>query len=428
MRLVIQNVARVESATIDLGGIAVLAGANGTGKSTISRSLMSISSVTRRINSLILVERGRSIVTALQESFKKYGGDIFYAPTSSNGNLGGWLQCLNVEWWKDESRVISWLKEHNREDVIVFPQEFLDRPQCAMAVKEAKPKILDAIDRADDVYVTYICKKLFKKAFNGQLKPVFVNQVKSYIAIEDVDHPDANVSITFNDGEVNAYTNIGRTFYPSVVYFEPLHYVDFVNDLDKPVSDRYSAGSHCSCFVIKKDLPKNLSLEEQSELDDANEIIKDIISNIHGRLVNDDADIKFNESFSDGNHLINVKNIASGMKTMAAIVRAVENRSIRKGSLLIVDEPESNLHPHWQVSFAAFLAAFAKRLSVSLLLNTHSPYFMQAIRVFARESNVPCRFYDMVCHDDAFYAEDVSDRLERIFRTMSEPFNNLICA
>ena len=77
MKMNIENIGRVKSANIDLNGITVIAGANGTGKSTISRSLMTVSSISRRITSLILIERGRSIIKILQEVFRKNGGDIF---------------------------------------------------------------------------------------------------------------------------------------------------------------------------------------------------------------------------------------------------------------------------------------------------------------------------------------------------------------
>lgn len=430
MQLVVENIARVSSAKLDLGGIAVLAGANGTGKSTISRSLMTLSSVSRRINSLITSERARSVVTALRKSFKEMGADIYYPEESFKHGVSLWGHWLSVDWWNSPSGVVAWLKEHNRQDVMVFPIKFLETDKCVDAINSAKPRILEALERPDDAYVTYVCRKLFRQAFNGQAKPVFANRVESVISVEDERKPDLKVSVSMLDGDVNAYSEIGRTFYPSVVYFEPLNYVDFVNSLEKPVTDRYSAGGLCSCEVIKRVPPTNLSLEEQSELDEANEIIKEIISSIHGRLVDDNSDIKFRENFSDGDHLIEVKNIASGMKTMAAIVRAVENRSIRRGSLLIIDEPESNLHPQWQVSFAAFLVAIAKRLNISLVLNTHSPYFLQAILVNSKQSVVPCRFYNMNrdANADSYHTEDVTDRLDLVFKTMAEPLDSLFAS
>lgn len=427
MKLKIENIARVKSADIDLCGITVIAGANGSGKSTISRSLMTVSSISRRINPLILIERGRSIIKILQEVFRKNGGDIFYTESFFSEKGDSWLQCLNPNWWIDELKVVDWFRIHNQQEMIIFPSSFLNGSECVKSIREVRQKIQDVLARSDDEYVTYICRKLFNRAFNNQIKPVFANQVDSCISIENENSQSEQVSVKFKDGGVTEYTEIGRSFYPSVVYFEPINYVDFVNNTEDPVFDRYSAGGCSLCSVIRKEPPKNLSLEEQSELDQSNEILREIIANIHGRLVNDDVDIKFNENFSDGNHLINVMNIASGMKTMAAIVRAIENRSIRRGSLLIIDEPESNLHPKWQVTFAAFLTMLTERLGVFLLLNTHSPYFMQATHVYSKQKKVHCKFYDMISNGDVSWTEDVTDRLDQIFRTMSEPFNDLIC-
>ena len=321
---------------------------------------------------------------------------------------------------------MNWFREHNRQEMIVFPSTFLNGAKCIESIREVRQRIQEVLARSDDEYVTYICRKLFNRAFNNQIKPVFASQVDSFISIENENSQAEQVSVRFKDGEVTAYTEIGRSFYPSVVYFEPINCVDFVNNIDEPVFDRYSAGSCSSCYVVRTEPSNNLSLEEQSELDQSNEILKEIITNIYGRLVNDEVDIKFNEKFSDGNHLINVMNIASGIKTMAAIVRAIENRSIRRGSLLIIDEPESNLHPKWQVTFAAFLTMLTQRLGVFLLLNTHSPYFMQAIKVYARQKNVAYKFYDMISDGDVSRTKDVTESLDCVFRSMAEPFNDLI--
>ena len=182
------------------------------------------------------------------------------------------------------------------------------------------------------------------------------------------------------------------------------------------------------CEVVKREPPKNLSFEEQGELDEATGIVKEIVESIHGHLVDDNSDIKFSERFSDGDHLVDVKNIASGVKTMAAIVRAVENRSVRRGSLLIIDEPESNLHPQWQVEFANFLVLIAKRLEISVLLNTHSPYFLRAITVYSKIQDVLNRCYCMTNdgNGDSYHTEDVSNNIERIYSEMAKPFHDLM--
>lgn len=428
MKFVIKNVARVSSAEVDLDGITVLAGANGAGKSTVSRSLMTISSVTRRISSLILVERGTSVLSALQDAFRKVGGEIFAPASLLEWQKNSFIQFLSAEWWNDESGVVSWLKAHSAQDLYVFPENFLESEQCLDAIKVAKPKIIEALNRSDNAYVTHICRRAFKNAFNDQIAPVFGGAVESLISVEDSGGLESAVSVSFKDGGLSEHLGIGRTFYPSVVYFEPLSYVDFVNDARRLIADRYSAGGLCICEVVKREPPKNLSFEEQGELDEAIGIVREVVESIHGHLVDDNSDVKFRERFSDGDHLVDVRNIASGMKTMAAIVRAVENRSVRRGSLLIIDEPESNLHPQWQVEFASFLVFMAKRLGISVLLNTHSPYFLRAITVYSKAQGVLNRCYCMTNdgNGDSYHTEDVSNNIERIYSEMAKPFHDLM--
>jgi len=429
MKLVIENVGRVSSADVELGGITVLAGANGTGKSTVSRALMTLSSVSRRVNSLILSERLRSVLGALRDSFQEVGGGLVFGFNEMSARMRDvFLPCLSAEWWRDDANVTAWLRERHMKELYVMPFDFLDDPKCLEAIRKARTQVLEAINRSDEEYVRHNCRKAFVKAFNRQIGPVFTNDegIVSRVAVEYEVSRDNDVFVSITNGSVSGYGEIGRTFFPTVAYFEPLNYVDFVNGMEQ-LDDRYTAGSLCSCNVVRKDPPKNLSLEEQTELDEAMRIVQEIIDNIHGRLVRDGDNIKFSEHFSDGDHLMDVQNIASGMKTMAAIVRAVENRSIRRGSMIIIDEPETNLHPEWQVFFARFLVCLSQRLGVSLLLNTHSPYFLQAIRVYSRRLDVENRYYNMVpdSDGDSFHTDEVTKRIEEVFKTMAKPFDDL---
>lgn len=54
MELKIRNVGKIDSADIEIKGITIIAGLNGTGKSTVSRSLFAIfhsfSNISRKIN------------------------------------------------------------------------------------------------------------------------------------------------------------------------------------------------------------------------------------------------------------------------------------------------------------------------------------------------------------------------------------------
>lgn len=78
----------------------------------------------------------------------------------------------------------------------------------------------------------------------------------------------------------------------------------------------------------------------------------------------------------------------SGIKQIGIIQLLLLNGKLRKDGYLIIDEPEVNLHPEWQFKFAEILVLLAKDLNITIYLNSHSPFFIEAIDAFTE-------FYDM---------------------------------
>ena len=440
LQIELKNVARISSSLIEVCGITVIAGPNGAGKSTISRAAMTLCSVSGRLSGLVQSERLTSIFSALRKSVGKYGGEVFplvHFPDETRGYVGTWL---SYEWWENQEEVLEWFFENGRGkgNFIVYPDRFMETQKFVEALRDVKPAIREILGRDAVTYEKYVCEKAFRKAFGGQMRPLGMEKEnESTIAIRD---ENGEVSVKFNDGGMKEQKDMGRKVVASAVYVEPMHYVDFVGNDTAPVSDRYTAGGHCICKAISRPVPKSLSLEEDEEIKETREILKEIAGVIHGRLVEDDDEaVKFQERIRDKDYMIDLKNMASGMKTMATIVRAVENRSIRRGSLLIVDEPESNLHPEWQVKFAQFLVLLQKKLGILVLLNTHSPYFLRAVNVYAEKEKTESRFYSMVPDSEkeeaeekidnapkSFHEENVTGNLENVYRSMAKAFDDLI--
>lgn len=50
-------------------------------------------------------------------------------------------------------------------------------------------------------------------------------------------------------------------------------------------------------------------------------------------------------------------------------------RVLRKKSVLILDEPEINLHPEWQTEYARIIVMLQKELELYVVITTHSPFF-----------------------------------------------------
>ncbi len=76
-----------------------------------------------------------------------------------------------------------------------------------------------------------------------------------------------------------------------------------------------------------------------------------------------------------GNGLsIDLYNASSSIKQLSALILYLRYKAA-PGQLLIIDEPEMNLHPASQVRLLEVLAILV-RLGVRVLVTTHSPYFM----------------------------------------------------
>ena len=79
---------------------------------------------------------------------------------------------------------------------------------------------------------------------------------------------------------------------------------------------------------------------------------------------------------------------ASSMVSELAPVVLYLRHVVRRGDLLIIDEPESHLHPAKQTAFARELAAIANA-GVRVVMTTHSEWFLEQIGNLARASELP---------------------------------------
>ena len=149
---------------------------------------------------------------------------------------------------------------------------------------------------------------------------------------------------------------------------------------------------------------------------------------LHGKLKVSEGSVTFFDS--DFRENIPVSDTASGIKSMAYILRLLENRELKRGDILVIDEPEVNLHPEWQLAFADFLVQLSKELNINILLNTHSPYFLRAIEVYSErhETSASVKLYMTIPSDDSlntYVAKDFTANPENAFEPLYRPFEKL---
>jgi predicted ATP-dependent endonuclease of OLD family len=96
---------------------------------------------------------------------------------------------------------------------------------------------------------------------------------------------------------------------------------------------------------------------------------------LHGIVyINENGEVYYKTKDGVSMHI----SIASSIvKTLASLVIMLKYQ-VKKGDLLIIDEPEMNLHPDNQVLLARFFAKIANS-GIKLLISTHSDYIIREI-------------------------------------------------
>ena len=94
-------------------------------------------------------------------------------------------------------------------------------------------------------------------------------------------------------------------------------------------------------------------------------------------------------------------------------------------SVLIFDEPEVHLHPEWQLVFAKICIDLVKNKEARVLLNTHSPYLVEAFEVYSAKEKLNAKFYLTENSEDYADIVDVTKDIDLVYKGLAEPFSKL---
>ena len=96
--------------------------------------------------------------------------------------------------------------------------------------------------------------------------------------------------------------------------------------------------------------------------------------------------VKFKEK-ETGNSILPV-NLSKGVKSLSLIEYALRLKAFKDGDIIILDEPEINLHPEWQIIFAETIVRLVKEKGLNFIITSHSPYFIRAIECYSDISGI----------------------------------------
>lgn len=398
MELYLKNIGKLKEANIKLEGITVVAGENNSGKSTVGKAIYA----TLQSLSYLGEKRGKAMVEAVlavvSRSFSRVIGD-------SEGIISGFSEKYKNREKVTSSDILEYLNElyqlkktENESDYREFVEEVEEI--CAVSSGELDNKIVSL---------------QFTQSFSQQAKNFFAEEEGRIVfqyGSEKAEFqvlPDTKVRVSgvFKFHKVPFYVddpNILDNF--SLVSENKIyHRNQMVQELLKPVSTNQAVNQ----LLAEKKLEKVLSL----------------INSVCG------GEFFLQNTVSYGlDHIgetLDIKNLSTGLKSFGILKTLLLNGSLSRGSVLILDEPEVHIHPEWQLIYAELIVLLQKEFKLTILLTTHSPYFLRALEVYAgiHELSEKCHYYFSENDGNEAVIYDVTEDVERIYEKLATPLQEL---
>ncbi|MDB8575616.1 AAA family ATPase [Turicibacter sanguinis] len=430
MQLKFENIGKVRQANIEINGITIVAGENNTGKSTVGKVLFCIFNSFFDVKNRILIERSSEVESLLLRIMSTlYSGrdmsQFIYRSMEEMIEFADELLENKVVYSKNKNKLI--------EDIIGYFKKDTENPLEDDLMNEVLNYIKNMysyLSISDHDILKKALEKKMRNEFDGQINNIFVEDCTAHIDLR-VKENVFKIDIK-NDNIV--YMDKVKCLNSELIYLDDPFILD---DLSKQI-----------LFLREKsrnDISHKEHLREKLlQLDDKQSDIKNIITEIistdkikkvvekmeticPGSVVFENRKLGYKNQESD--NILSLKNLSTGLKTFVIVKTLLERGAIGDNATLVLDEPEIHLHPQWQIVFAELIVLLQKEFNLHILLNTHSPYFLEAIEVYSQKHNISekCKYYLAENTGDG-QAEilDVTDNIKLIYKKLAEPFQTLV--
>ncbi len=383
MLLEIENLGLINKANLDIGKINVIVGKNSTGKSTSSKFLFS----------LLTAASSEGTQLANMDIHSKLLNFVLYWGTKGSQEMDDKFKQIRNSLMHHSVSSELFDDIYSNIALTLENYDFKDKDLCIDDLND----LFRIIKLNKDEYSRYIT------VFNALIESEYGSSLNRFSNAHIKFHGNYN-GVEFNQdikiGVEKRKSNISKDFL-NYFNFQNVIYIDSPSILENnPRSSQY----HLRVLERKLKKIKNpdeiYSDEFFKDLNDFKRRIDELIGGNFEYVPSEDVFIfkKDDETFS-------MENTASGLKQLATIQLLLDNNELTKNSFLILDEPEINLHPGFQVEFAEILVLAARDLNITLYINTHSPFFAEAIEAYSR-------YYNLI-DDTNFYLTEKVDGIDK---------------
>ncbi len=445
----ISNIGRIKEANIKLDGLSVVAGKNDTGKSTIGKLVFSIVKAISRYEYDFQNDKEKEVIRLIEllyvkfkRDFRDYNANIiekiqsaFYPPNFID-ELDFFIENeikirLITDILEEKKQIIKKVVEEEKQH-----QYFLIIEKIGSLVTQTESK---------DKQVISALNKAFISEFYSELLPK-IKERKNGVLNYKSDNKIFNVFIENDEVRKIVLNNIGiledELLFDDVTYIESPMYLQLSNLIDnaetlfdfdmdneiKLVKNTPKVSLHIKDLINKLKQSQYFRDDWFGVIRHQEELLSRINSIIEGEFVYNRKKSEF-EFKNKARNTLRTINTASGVKSFGLLQLLLQSNTLDERSLLIIDEPENHLHPQWQVKYADIITELVKN-NISVLINSHSPYMIQALNHFSQEKGIEynTKYYltETVGKSGMVKFNDVSNNIDLVFRTLAEPINQIM--
>ncbi|HEP9093309.1 AAA family ATPase [Pseudomonas aeruginosa] len=422
MKLTINGIGTVARAEIELNNLTVIAGENDTGKSTVGKVLFSL--VQAFSNFPIAVKKTQQ--HAMQRDLDQLYFEIRRSvDLYENPEIRNLFSSLRASALQDLDLPIA--------AVVSVATEIIDSgtssPASRDRIKKVLNRMLDEYNQGlnDEKAISRFVHRALKAEFAGEI----VNKVTGGAAkvelsdgatkILEVVLDDKKV-LDFKGGEPLGVRDATLVEGPAILQYYPA-----ISEFNA-IGERAARLRRGAIPYHSVDLATKLQIGKQSY---------DLLNSDKADSLDGFSDIFEGEMYYDrelssfildkGTVKIPSNNVASGIKAVAVLELLLRGDYIGSDTMLILDEPETNLHPTWQIKYAKIICELCKR-GAKVLVTTHSPYMLEALRGYIdKVDEVSAKFYFSRKDEDGkvLYMDTFGD-ISPIIGALAQPLTDLV--
>lgn len=409
-----KNIGLIATAEIELNGITVVAAPNNSGKSTISKTLYMFLETMVNFQEEYTFFRNETIA----ENISRFCRLLYRTLTSqemeelvidfNNQIKENEIEpFLRIE-FDEESGTIESSFPWRMFEVDVAEEsdlrrniEILKRAYSKFSTDDKNWELLDEVQS----YFEYSQGKKLELVLKAKIRSYFDNDLishesdgEAYFGLFDNQSLFDNLNIIHakfnNDNIVDLESQVSLNEFSKILYLDSFINLENYNFTRYPRFLRVSRddirtksdGTFRSLIDPKQEInPFRGDLSDQDKLFNyINQIIGGNVEQQSGKIV-----------YSKDDYQYNLKNTATGIKIFGALQLLLKNYQMTPEMFMIIDEPETNLHPVWQVKLAEAIVLLNRDLGVQFMINSHSANFIEGIKLYSElyENEGATKFY-----------------------------------